>query len=537
MANQETHLSSITDEQLALWIEREAPAGVALQGDLRVLRLLVKCHFTTSEHEARKRILACRDVRFGAPMAAGGEVDEEGEEEFVTDSVDKDPFADLYSTMEDYIAHHKDVVIKNAKGIEILKDRKKYAPLPWNDPHFCDLHADLCALFTQQERDREPFLEDYLGELLARWGRWAQRGRGYPPSERTERIERALATAIAGSTVDALEPNATDAMREKAVLMLADEYLGKSATPSLASDARKRAKNRRSRQLIRKPGDGPNPTSSESFNDFTIKPFSSYAASPAPPTSVTSNNSSSIAPRLRSISRDNPSTTPLSTPQKKPSISSSSSSPAQQPMYSSSLSTPRRKPSNDPIAILGGSSDRMYDRRGSSSSETNSDHYQQHHSYTSPSSSVSGSQQQQQPMTSNNPFSRGYGALQAIRQKSMDNIVFSGSGSSSGNGGGGSSPMIGADKSMLRNPPYAEYSAPLQGGGGGGGGGFGGRRKKSADSVDVPLYFEGREDDKYEIARSSSLKSNSRGGGGGSGGGEFIAGARREYDPRRVRKQ
>jgi hypothetical protein len=40
---------------------------------------------------------------------------------------------------------------------------------------------------------------------------------------------------MAGLTVDALEPDAPEVMRTKAVLLLADEFLARAASPQLAT--------------------------------------------------------------------------------------------------------------------------------------------------------------------------------------------------------------------------------------------------------------------------------------------------------------
>ncbi|KAJ3101984.1 hypothetical protein HDU96_009797 [Phlyctochytrium bullatum] len=148
--------------------------------------------------------------------------------------------------------------------------RRQQQPLPYHDPHFEECVEDFLILFTPEELEAEPFLKEYVSEMLARWGRWTARGRaphlcfeaaalgglrvledgGWSPSERTERIERALAQAMAGLTVDALEPNAASVMRAKAVMLLADEFLARAASPKLATPAKKRAKKRRSRYPV-----------------------------------------------------------------------------------------------------------------------------------------------------------------------------------------------------------------------------------------------------------------------------------------------
>ncbi|KAJ3216253.1 hypothetical protein HDU67_009763, partial [Dinochytrium kinnereticum] len=148
--------------------------------------------------------------------------------------------------------------------------RRQQQPLPYHDPHFEECVEDFLILFDETEVAAEPFLRDYVAEMLARWGRWTARGRaphlcfeaaalggmrvledgGWKPSERTERIERALAEAMAGLTVDALEPDAAPVMRAKAVMLLADEFLARAASPKLATPAKKRAKKRRSRYPV-----------------------------------------------------------------------------------------------------------------------------------------------------------------------------------------------------------------------------------------------------------------------------------------------
>ncbi|KAJ3193960.1 hypothetical protein HK101_003759 [Irineochytrium annulatum] len=148
--------------------------------------------------------------------------------------------------------------------------RRQPQALPLSDPSFADCVDDFLILFTDEELDAEPFLRDYVSEVLARWGRWTSRGRAphlcfeaatlggmrvleqgrWAPSERTDRVERSLAIAMAGLTVDALEPNAAPVMRAKAVLLLGDEFLARAASPKLATPAKKRARKRRSRYPV-----------------------------------------------------------------------------------------------------------------------------------------------------------------------------------------------------------------------------------------------------------------------------------------------
>ncbi|KAJ3414419.1 hypothetical protein HDV05_006600 [Chytridiales sp. JEL 0842] len=145
--------------------------------------------------------------------------------------------------------------------------KRAQQPLPLDDPDFEECVEDFLIMFTDEELKAEPYVKPYLQEVLARWGRWTSRGRaphlcfeaaalggmrlleqmGYSASEKTDRVERALAFAMAGLTVDALEPGASVVMREKAVALLGDEFLARAASPKLATPAKKRQKKRRSR--------------------------------------------------------------------------------------------------------------------------------------------------------------------------------------------------------------------------------------------------------------------------------------------------
>ncbi|KAI9331245.1 hypothetical protein DFJ73DRAFT_765124 [Zopfochytrium polystomum] len=167
-------------------------------------------------------------------------------------------------------------------------------PIPVDDPEFEDCIDDFLALFSDDEIS-DPLLRPYMRELLARWGRWTERRRaphlcfeaaalggmryleenapsssslipsretrrgssnGNGPASVIEQIERALANAIAGLTVDELEPDATPVMRAKAVALLGDEFLSRAASPKLANQARRRAKHRRSRFVSGVAGNG-----------------------------------------------------------------------------------------------------------------------------------------------------------------------------------------------------------------------------------------------------------------------------------------
>lgn len=126
------------------------------------------------------------------------------------------------------------------------------------DPHYLELINDFLVLFSEDELRNEPYLENYIKEQLARWGRWCSRGRapalcfeaacvgslaflrryGIQPSERTARADGILARLLAGIVIDAVEPMAREqggAVRNKAVNIVADEFLARAAAPRISS--------------------------------------------------------------------------------------------------------------------------------------------------------------------------------------------------------------------------------------------------------------------------------------------------------------
>lgn len=126
------------------------------------------------------------------------------------------------------------------------------------DPHFTEAVRDVLSLFSPDELSSEPFLKQYVTEQLARWGRWTQRGRtaavcfeaacvgalrslqkrGLVPTELTARADQALARCLAGMVIDAVEPLAMEhggAVREKAIGIVADEFLARAASPRIAN--------------------------------------------------------------------------------------------------------------------------------------------------------------------------------------------------------------------------------------------------------------------------------------------------------------
>jgi hypothetical protein len=128
---------------------------------------------------------------------------------------------------------------------------------PFEDPQFADTVQDLLTIYKPSELEEEPYLPTYVKELLARWGRWHSRGRapalcfeaacvggrsyleriGQTPSELTSRADLALARLLAGIVIDEVEPMARSqggAVRQKAVAIVADEFLARTATPKVA---------------------------------------------------------------------------------------------------------------------------------------------------------------------------------------------------------------------------------------------------------------------------------------------------------------
>ncbi|RKO90139.1 hypothetical protein BDK51DRAFT_27306 [Blyttiomyces helicus] len=143
------------------------------------------------------------------------------------------------------------------------------------DPSLPDAVEDFLAIFSQDVLAREPYLRGYVRALLSRWGRWTARGRaaavcfeaaciggarhleqiGVHPSPATSAVDAALARALAGIVVDAVEPvmaaEHDGPVREKAVGIVADEFLARAASPTVAGPAARRAKKRQSGYIPR----------------------------------------------------------------------------------------------------------------------------------------------------------------------------------------------------------------------------------------------------------------------------------------------
>ncbi|KAJ3101565.1 hypothetical protein HK100_004519 [Physocladia obscura] len=154
---------------------------------------------------------------------------------------------------------------------------------PVDDGWFADIVDDMLGLFSEKELEAEGgYLVEYIHEVVGRWGRWATRGRtpherfaaaavagrqllearNVAAGEATERVERALAAASAGvhlhlhlqspnqnygeSNNNSEYSNLLDypthdpVLREKAVLLLADEMLRASSSSALAAAADRR---------------------------------------------------------------------------------------------------------------------------------------------------------------------------------------------------------------------------------------------------------------------------------------------------------
>lgn len=130
---------------------------------------------------------------------------------------------------------------------------------PLEDSQFADTIQDFISIYTTKELEQRPFLQAYVVELLARWGRWHQRGRapalcfeaacvgglsylnrsGRDADEYTARADGALARLLAGLVIDEVEPTARkqggNAIREKAIGIVADEFLARTVSPLVAN--------------------------------------------------------------------------------------------------------------------------------------------------------------------------------------------------------------------------------------------------------------------------------------------------------------
>jgi len=139
------------------------------------------------------------------------------------------------------------------------------ALFPAANIHYEEAIQDILLLFSAEELKREPYLVDYISEMLARWGRWTSRGRapamcfesacagalrylernGLSQTACTARVDAAVARALAGTIVNTVEPNAIRGpVRDKAVSIVADEFLARASSPKLSLPARRRMKQR-----------------------------------------------------------------------------------------------------------------------------------------------------------------------------------------------------------------------------------------------------------------------------------------------------
>jgi hypothetical protein len=129
---------------------------------------------------------------------------------------------------------------------------------PIEDLHFADTVQDFLSIYTPKELEIHGYLQGYFVELLARWGRWKARGRapalcfeaacvgglsyltrsGQNPSELTARGDALLARILAGLVIDEVEPMARFqgmAVRQKAIGIVADEFLARTGSPRVAN--------------------------------------------------------------------------------------------------------------------------------------------------------------------------------------------------------------------------------------------------------------------------------------------------------------
>ncbi|TPX65050.1 hypothetical protein SpCBS45565_g05447 [Spizellomyces sp. 'palustris'] len=127
-----------------------------------------------------------------------------------------------------------------------------------------DMVEDFLAILDEDEIAQEPYLRGYFTALLSRYARWQARGRskaacfeaaclggaryleeiGRAPSDRTNALDAALARALAGLVVDAVEPEMAmewdGPVREKAVAIVTDEFLVKAPHERVAGPAKRR---------------------------------------------------------------------------------------------------------------------------------------------------------------------------------------------------------------------------------------------------------------------------------------------------------
>ncbi|KNC99741.1 uncharacterized protein SPPG_05121 [Spizellomyces punctatus DAOM BR117] len=127
-----------------------------------------------------------------------------------------------------------------------------------------DMVEDFLAILDEDEIAQEPYLRGYFTALLSRYARWQARGRskaacfeaaclggaryleeiGRAPSDRTNALDAALARALAGLVVDAVEPEMAmewdGPVREKAVAIVTDEFLAKAPHERVAGPAKRR---------------------------------------------------------------------------------------------------------------------------------------------------------------------------------------------------------------------------------------------------------------------------------------------------------
>ncbi|KAI8925748.1 hypothetical protein BC831DRAFT_459584 [Entophlyctis helioformis] len=201
---------------------------------------------------------------------------------------------------------------------QYLQDQEVYQSIAAAFPHddqFVEVVQDFLAIFSDDELAAEPYLQPYVTEQLARWGRWMLRGRapalcfeaacvgalkflekrGLVPNERTAKADAALARALAGIVIDAVEPLAAEqggAVRQKAVGIVADEFLSRAAAPRIAGPAKRRIKKRRSqfrnsmhgrKDPLSPPATSPTPTPTPDADRLPRSPSSSSSRARTPP--------------------------------------------------------------------------------------------------------------------------------------------------------------------------------------------------------------------------------------------------------------
>ncbi|KAI9095547.1 hypothetical protein DFS34DRAFT_651345 [Phlyctochytrium arcticum] len=148
--------------------------------------------------------------------------------------------------------------------------RHRLRPAEPDPEDLADAAEDFLMIVEPSVQRQEPYLRGYIEAMLSRFARWQNRGRAtatcfeaacvggarylqeinVAASRSTTALDAALARALAGLVVDAVEPEMAFAwdgpVREKAVSIVTDEFLAKAAHDKISGPARRRAMKRKS---------------------------------------------------------------------------------------------------------------------------------------------------------------------------------------------------------------------------------------------------------------------------------------------------